>query len=310
MDAPYIEFKGNEGAGQSFLGELLDKTWDGIYFVDEERRITYWNRGAEAISGFSREEVIGRHCFDDILRHVDASGKLLCQEGCPLAATIEDGKERDLEAFLHHKEGHRVPITVRATPIRDPGGKIVGAVETFRDDTARAEALERAAGLQEMAFIDQLTRVGNRRFAELVLAERLDEMQRYGWSFALLFIDVDHFKKVNDEYGHAVGDRVLQMVARTLEGLARSHDFVGRWGGEEFVMLLVNVDFDALRSVAERVRSLVERSGLPTEQGTVEVTVSIGAAAVRPEDSVEDLIKRADERMYESKRAGRNRVTP
>jgi diguanylate cyclase (GGDEF)-like protein/PAS domain S-box-containing protein len=298
-----------ESAEEGFLGRLLDRIWDGVYFVDAERRITYWNKGSEAISGFEREQVIGRRCFDNILRHVDQEGKLLCLDGCPLAATIADGKERNMEAFLHHRDGHRVPVTIWAAPISDENGEIVGAVETFRDDTARAEAVERAKQLEEMAFLDSLTGVGNRRFAEFALAERIGEWERYGWPFALLFIDLDHFKQVNDEYGHAAGDQVLRMVARTLQGVARAHDFVGRWGGEEFVMIVTGVYEEGLAAVAERVRSLVERSGLRTERAEIGITVSIGAVVVDSEDTAETLIRRADERMYRSKAEGRNRVT-
>jgi diguanylate cyclase (GGDEF)-like protein/PAS domain S-box-containing protein len=300
---------GFESADPDFLSRILDGISDGVYFVDSERVITYWNGGSEQISGFKPEEVIGRSCFDDILRHVDGEGKLLCQDGCPLAATILDGQERDMEAFLHHRDGHRVPVTVRAAPIRNEQGDIVGAVETFRDDTARAEALERAQQMEEIAFLDTLTHVGNRRFAELVIADRLSEWKRYQWSFALLFIDVDHFKQVNDKYGHAVGDQVLTMVARTIQGLARAHDFIGRWGGEEFVAVIAGTDEPGLLAAAERIRSLVERSGLRTEKGEIAVTVSIGATVPEPDDSVESIIARADERMYQSKAAGRNCVT-
>ena len=253
--------------------------------------------------------MVGHHCFENILRHVDNEGRALCFDGCPLTAAIADGKEKNAEVFFRHRNGHRVPVTVRVVPIRDDDGEIAGAVETFRDDTARSEAIERVRELEEIASLDALTGVGTRRFAEVLLAERLDEWKRYGWAFALLFIDVDHFKRVNDRHGHALGDQVLTMVARTLQGVARAHDFIGRWGGEEFVMVVTGADQSGLLTVAERVRSLVERSGLPTEQGQIEVTVSIGATIPEPEDNVDSLIERADERMYKSKAAGRNRVT-
>jgi diguanylate cyclase (GGDEF)-like protein len=214
-----------------------------------------------------------------------------------------------MEVFLHHRDGHRVPVTVRAAPITNDSGEIVGAVETFRDESARAEAIERTQELERVAFLDPLTGIGNRRFAQAVLSERLSESRRYGWPFGLLFIDIDHFKQVNDDYSHALGDQVLCMVARTLQGVARSHDFVGRWGGEEFVMVVTGIDEQGLAAVAERTRSLVELSGLRSNADKVAVTVSIGAAVAEPDDSAESLVERADERMYRSKRAGRNRVT-
>ncbi|MGD0272730.1 MAG: GGDEF domain-containing protein [Gaiellaceae bacterium] len=301
------EHPGNGDEG--FFVRLLDSIWDGVYFVDTERKITYWSKGSEAISGFPREQVIGRHCFDNILSHTDREGKPLCLDGCPLAATIADGKERNMDAYLRHRDGHRVPVTTRAAPIKDESGEIVGAVETFRDDTARVEAIARARDLEEMALLDSLTGVGNRRFAEIVLAERLAESKRYGWPFALLFIDVDDLKAINDRHGHALGDQVLCTIALTLQGFARTHDFVGRWGGDEFVVIVTGTEEEGLAVVAERARSLVEQSGLRTEQVEIDVTVSIGAVTAKAEDTVETLVQRADERMYRSKATGRNCVT-
>ncbi len=171
--------------------------------------------------------------------------------------------------------------------------------------------LERIAQLEKMAYLDTLTGVANRRFTEMTLHSRLDERHRYGWSFGVMFIDVDHFKNVNDQHGHAVGDQVLAMVAKTLSNSVRSFDFVGRWGGEEFLAILANVDAAELHTFANRIRALVEQSHLAVGSGDqqVRVTVSIGATITRPDDSLTTLVRRSDEFMYASKKAGRNCVT-
>jgi diguanylate cyclase (GGDEF)-like protein len=141
------------------------------------------------------------------------------------------------------------------------------------------------------------------------LHSRIDEMQRYGWPCGVLFLDIDNFKIVNDTYGHKVGDGVLMMVARTLSNNLRAHDLLGRYGGEEFVAIITHVDMAQLHSFAERLRLLVENSSHDTEYGTIRVTVSIGATVVRPEDTIETAISRADLFMYHSKINGRNRVS-
>jgi PAS domain S-box-containing protein len=122
-----------------FYRELLDYLTDGIYFTDKERRIAYWNKGAEALAGYSSQEVIGKCCKDNLLMHVDALGRELCLHGCPLDATIQDGKPREAEVFLHHKNGHRVPIRVRIAAMRNDAGEIVGAVEAFSDNSAHMQ---------------------------------------------------------------------------------------------------------------------------------------------------------------------------
>ena len=260
-----------------FCRELLDNLNDGVYLVDRDRRITDWSKGAERITGYKKDEVVGRRCADNLLMHVDEKGCSLCQGKCPLSFAMDDGIARNGEIFLHHREGHRVPVTVRAFPLRNAQGEVEGAVEIFNDNTYRAIMLERIEQCEKMAYIDMLTAVANRRFTEMTMQSRLDEWERYGWSFGILFIDVDHFKGVNDQHGHAIGDQVLAMVAKTLSNSVRSFDFVGRWGGEEFLAMLANVDAAQLHAFASRIRALVEQSHLAvgTAGEQVRVTVSI-----------------------------------
>ena len=117
---------------QTLHTNMLDHFFEGVYFVDPERRIGFWNRAAEKLTGFSREEVVGRVCADAILRHVTEDGTMLCFNGCPLQKTLSDGQDRETEIFLHHKDGHRVPVSVRVTPMRNDAGEIIGAMEVFR----------------------------------------------------------------------------------------------------------------------------------------------------------------------------------
>lgn len=291
-----------------FYKKLLDEFYDGVYFVDRGRHITYWNRGAERISGYSSAEVMGRRCMDNILTHVDCEGRSLCHGYCPLALTMEDGLPRQAEVYLHHKQGFRVPVSVRVTPLRDPGGGIVGAVEIFSDNSPQAPLLERLAQFERLSYVDPLTELANRRYAEIVLTARHEELKRYGWKFGILFVDIDHFKRVNDAHGHLRGDEVLKMTGSTLLRSVRSFDVVGRWGGEEFMAIIANVDRSEILSFAGRMRTLVEHSALPGDP-PVRVTVSIGATIARDGDAVEDLIRRADGLLYRSKQEGRNRVT-
>ncbi|AMV73424.1 sensor domain-containing diguanylate cyclase [Desulfuromonas carbonis] len=292
-----------------FFRQLLDNLYDGVYFVDRDRIITYWNRGAERLSGYSADLVLGKSCRDNLLVHMDDNGKLLCLDGCPLAATMADGNERQAEVFMHHADGQRVPVLVRVSPIHDEAGAIVGAVEIFSDNSSQNAARQQIEELQELAFLDPLTALANRRFLEITLHSRLEEQRRYGWPFGVLFFDIDHFKSFNDSYGHETGDAVLKMTAKTLAGCARSFDVVGRWGGEEFVAVLANVDRTSLQRIAERYRSMIEQSGLPTAMEVLRVTVSVGAALAVPGDTVESVLERADALMYQSKQNGRNRVT-
>lgn len=294
---------------ENFYKRILENLFDGVYFVDRRRRITYWNKGAERISGFKPGEVLGRSCADNLLMHVDNAGTVLCSSGCPLRATMQDGEVREVEVFLHHAEGHRVPVVVRATPLRDEQGEIVGAVETFSDNSNMIEALKRVDQLNQEAHQDPLTGIGNRRYIEMKIKTSLAEFNQNYQPFGLLMLDIDRFKRVNDEYGHDVGDQVLKMIASTIEKNIRTTDHIGRWGGEEFLVLVHNLDLNHLHWISDKLRALVASSYLPVSGKLVQVTVSVGATLVKPADSLATLVKRADRLLYKSKAEGRDRVT-
>jgi diguanylate cyclase (GGDEF)-like protein len=131
-------------------------------------------------------------------------------------------------------------------------------------------------------------------------------MERYDLRFGLLMMDVDEFKKVNDQHGHPVGDQVLRMVAGTLLRSSRPFDLYGRWGGEEFIGLVRNVDAGGLREIGERCRMLIEKSYLTVGGSALSVTVSVGGVLAGPRDTAEALLERADQLMYQCKQAGRN----
>ncbi len=295
---------------EGFYKTLLDNLYDGVYFVDVERRITYWNRGAERLTGYKAEEVLGEYCRENILEHVDEKGNRLCETSlCPAAKTLHDGLAREEEAYLRHKEGHRLPVSIRVAPIKNERGGVIGAVEIFGDNTPRLVSRQTIEELQRIALLDPLTEVGNRRFAEMNIRFRLAEMSRYGWSFGALLVDIDRFKEVNDRYGHPTGDEVLRMTARTLSNSLRPFDAVSRWGGEEFVALVVNVGPDSLQIVGEKLRAMVEQSRLRHGGEDIRVTVSVGGTLATARDDPASLVRRADELMYASKRRGRNCVT-
>ncbi len=289
--------------------KLLAHIRDGVYFTDSDRRIVYWNKGAERITGYSAEEVVGRCCRDNILVHVDENGLSLCKGHCPMAATIADAQPREASVFLHHKQGHRVPVQVRAIALNDEQGRVAGAAEFFNDTSSQETLQARIQELENLALLDSLTQLPNRHHIEPELVSRFHEIQRLQVSFGFLFMDIDHFKRFNDTYGHDVGDEVLRVVARTLKASMRPFDLVGRWGGEEFVCILRNVQAPLLLPIANRMRALIEASSVKAGNRMLGVTVSIGATLATAEDSLETLIKRADRLMYTSKANGRNQVT-
>lgn len=295
---------------KNFYKEIIDNLYDGVYFVDRDRVITYWNKGAERITGYPAAKAIGHSCRDNLLNHVTASGVQLCQNNCPLAAVMKDGREREAEAFLHHADGHRLPVIIRAAALRDDEGNIIGAIETFSNNTSVVNTRHELRELHQVVMIDPLTGISNRRHLEGRLRAVIAEFQNNASPAGLLSMDVDHFKQFNDTYGHNLGDQVLHMVAQTMHHALRSTDTAGRWGGEEFIAILHDLQNENdLRAAAEKVRALVEHSQLNVNGYRLTVTLSIGGTLLLPEDTPESFIGRADKLMYRSKQSGRNRVT-
>jgi diguanylate cyclase (GGDEF)-like protein/PAS domain S-box-containing protein len=295
---------------EEFYKKILDNIFDGVYFVDTDKRITYWNAGAERLTGYKADEVVGRKCADNILIHLDKDGNSLCLGGhCPADKAMESGKAGEEEIFLKHKDGHRIPVETKISPIRDEKGAVTGAVEIFRDNSSKMAADRRIEHLRAMAMLDPLTGLGNRRYINITLNSRIHENARYNWNFGIIFLDIDHFKKVNDDYGHKAGDKVLRAVAKTLVNNSRPFDVFGRWGGEEFIGIIVNVDEDQLKIISERLKLFVEKSGVAVGSNLLKITVSIGATVVKADDTADLIIKRADRLLYQSKQNGRNLVS-
>lgn len=291
----------------SFYKELLEHISDGVYFLDRDRRIQYWSEGAFRLTGYTAEELLGQYCPDYRICHVDSPiGQRLCEEKCPLTTSVDTNGPHEVRWFLQHKQGGRVPVVLRAEPLRSADGSIVGTVAIFRDDSVQHEARRKLEEMERLAFLDQVTQLPNRRYVEMRLRTALDEFHVHHDPFGVLVVDLDRFKAINDDFGHATGDRALREVGKALLGTLRSIDIVGRWGGDEFTAIVPHVDNETLRVLAERCCITVAQTLIPISDDTpVAMSVSIGGSRAVPNDTVERLLKRADGLMYQCKASGR-----
>lgn len=291
------------------LQELLGYFYEGVYIVNTKRQIIFWNKGSERITGYTAEEVQNSFCYNNILRHVTASGKELCHDGCPLHHTLQTGSLNEAEVFLHHKEGHRVPVAVKSIPLKDDEGNIVAAIEVFTDLRYRESKYKENRELKQLLTIDELTRIPNRRYLDFSLRKKVEEFNEFETPFGILFFDIDFFKYVNDTYGHNIGDEVLKLMAKTLVNNVRTNDIVGRWGGEEFIAVITCKSKESLEFVAEKLRILVEKSSYELDEKTeIQFTVSVGGTMYQKGEDIKETIDRADKLMYKSKVNGRNQT--
>jgi diguanylate cyclase (GGDEF)-like protein/PAS domain S-box-containing protein len=280
---------------------LTEQMYDGVYVIDTDRRITFWNRAAEQITGYTREEVEGSHCWQDILQHLDEEGRSLCKtHRCPAVKAMESQEVSEAKIYLKHKEGHRLPVQTRVIPM-PAAGKVEGVMEVFRDVSPTVTLQQEVQELRRLALLDPLTEIGNRRYMERHLTAKLDELERFGWSFGLLLCDIDGIERINDQHGRGTGDSVLKMVARTLSHALRAFDFIGRWGCDEFMAIVTRIDREQMEATAQRLRLLVKESRLREGERVIETTISIGATVARKDDSEKTLIERVEQLLAGSR---------
>jgi two-component system, cell cycle response regulator len=198
-------------------------------------------------------------------------------------------------------------------------GLIIGFVfvlPTIRNQMRKEDSLQtlteslsaRSVTLEHEALTDGLTGMHNRRYFDDAMGEYLDQFRKIDKPIGLMILDLDHFKKVNDTYGHDVGDEVLRQIARCLQEFTRYHDVVARLGGEEFAVVAPNMSRESLFKLADRIRHAISSLKIKSGNVTLGVTMSIGLAIWDHKETAEELYKRADMQLYQAKRTGRNRV--
>jgi diguanylate cyclase (GGDEF)-like protein/PAS domain S-box-containing protein len=308
VDATEIEsIDGQDVVGFDDYKRLLDQLHDAVCFVDCRRRIVYWNAAAERLTGYTASAVSGRLCCDVLEHQLDPSLRHRSAEDCPIALSLRlDGPIQE-RSFLKHQDGRRISIDARVTPVRDAWGRVIGVVELLCDATPSLVAEGAFRQIREAADRDPLTGLANRRCLDRMLFHYLEQARQSGSPLSIIICDLDHFKQINDKWGHVIGDQALVQFATTLQNQSRSVDLVARFGGEEFIVLLPGRPLKSAAQIAERHRQNTV-SATPPELGQRWLTASFGVAQASPGESASELLKRADAALYRAKSLGRNRV--
>lgn len=303
-----IERKANEDA--LFLEReraevTLNSIGDAVLCTNISGRITYLNQVAEGITGWSREEAKGKP-HTEVFRIVDGTTREAALD--PILKAVEENRTVGLTAncILIRRDGAEFAIEDSAAPIHNRAGDIIGAVVVFHDVSETRATINRAAFLAEH---DAVTGLPNRLLLHDRITQSIALARHHNRLLAVMFLDLDHFKRINDSMGHACGDALLQAVATRLQASVRSSDTVSRQGGDEFVVLLSEIAHAA--DAAKSAEKLLQALSLPysLDDRDVHIGGSIGIS-IYPEDGhdAETLLKNADMAMYHAKECGRNNV--
>lgn len=267
---------------------------DGLFVVNGKDEIIFVNDGAAKILGYTAEEMTGKS--PHTLFHTD-----LADGECQVSNVFVTGTGFKGEILFKHKDGSSFVSEVASEPMKH-GENVVSVVTIFRDVTERRQMQER---LLQMCNSDPLTKIYNRRYFLQVLETELQRSCRYGTPFSLVMCDIDHFKRINDTLGHAMGDKALNEIVAAIQNRIRAVDTFARWGGEEFVLLLANTGLADAVPLIEDIRETIAALNI---SGIGHLTVSFGVTSYREEDTTDTLIIRADMLLYTAKGSGRNCV--
>ena len=282
------------------LSTIMEYAGDAIIMIDDNGKVTFWNPAAERILGYSKEEIIGKDLHMFMIQDMrlyeayrEAFKKFrLTGKGSVVGKTVE--------MKTRHKNGHEIDVELSLSAVRIKDSW--HAIGIIRDISERKRFEEL---LYRQSITDPLTNIYNRRFFMQMLGQEIERVKRNKKTFSLIMFDLDHFKNVNDRFGHAAGDMVLKSVADTVKGRIRKTDYFARWGGEEFIILLPETSLNNAAELAEELRKKISETAL---DGIGKVTASFGVTEYRNTDTMDTVLLRVDGALYEAKGSGRNCV--
>ena len=290
-----------------FYSRMTESMIDGIIFVDQHGSILRWNPGAEELTRISRKSVLHRRWVPSLLGLRTPEGEPVQDAACPVGYAITTGTQSMHRLMFKGRRDRYITVDLQVVPVVTPEGKKCGATIVLRDASPETNLEERVQTLHEKATRDPLTNVANRAEFDLQMIEAIQLHETDGRTFSLIIADLDHFKKVNDTYGHQAGDDVLIAFGALLQRSCRQRDIVARYGGEEFVIICKNCPTASAVDLAEKIRR--EWGGTPRMELDGEyVTCSFGVTELQPGDTAETVLRRADRALYKAKDGGRNRV--
>lgn len=294
---------------ERFLNTIFDSIRDPFSILDSDYRIIRVNEAYARMKSKSTQDLIGKICYE-VLENRDS----VC-DACVIKRTFDAADPFAKDKIVTLPDGSEVWVEIYTYPIIDEDGRVSHVIEYIRDITDRKKSEEERKHLIEelnhLSRTDSLTGLLNRRALTERLEYEVNRAKRYHSELSLILCDIDNLKAINDTYGHNEGDRALQILSGTFSELVRRPDIVGRYGGDEFMLILPETPISGAVNLAERVRTSVEKAGFKlTDEERIPISLSLGATSLHAaDDDVNSLVQRSDDALYISKQTGRNKVT-
>ena len=272
---------------------ILESLQVGVCVVDLHKKVVFWSDGAERITGQFRHDMTGHSCDERLLPHHHPSGGYSADEVRPLEATLRNGKAVEADIFLVHKAGHKLLVHVRSVPVRNAHGSIIGVAASFEEQHQSASLDHHEDGLKGPACMDEVTGIANRAIMQSHLRETLRMFTELNVPFGVLCIRLEGLVQFRSSFSREAESLLLRAFAQTLEGALWRTGSVGRWGDDQFLVLLNGCSEDSLRSVRERIRRMLADEEIEWWGEKRSLPATIGNASAIVGDTVESLVERA-----------------
>lgn len=290
-----------------FETKLVNNMHDGVVFVDTQRQIFMWNTGCERLTGIAGAAACGRKFEPSLLQLSNARGSLIPDTECPVARSLNHGTQLLERVGVLGRSGRHVTIDLHVVPVHDDQGTCCGATLLMHDASSETSLEERCQALHTQMTKDPLTQVANRAEFDRMLALFVEAHQETELSCSLIMSDIDHFKQINDTFGHQAGDEAIVTFASLLKSMCRSGDLVARYGGEEFAVLCADCDNATAATRAEAMRKKLAET-THEQLSNHSVTASFGVTELQAGDTPELMLRRSDRALLQAKDQGRNQV--
>jgi PAS domain S-box-containing protein/diguanylate cyclase (GGDEF)-like protein len=276
---------------------ILESLKTGLCVVDRQKKIVFWNQGAEAITGYLRHEVVGHACNDNILQHCNDTSCELCGERCALTAVLHDARAVEATGYLHHKVGHRLFVHLWVLPLRDEHGSVIGTVQCF---DARVPNPDRRTSVVTAGFLDPVTGVSNHAMMQSRLREALATFTEVNISFGVLCIHLHRLDHFRSSYGPEAEHSILRVAAQTIVNSLRPSDYVGRWAEDKFLAVLTGCRQTALDAIGNRIARIVASGGIEWWGEELHLPATVSKTVPQAKETLESLLRRIEQPLQEN----------
>jgi diguanylate cyclase (GGDEF)-like protein/PAS domain S-box-containing protein len=272
--------------------DILNELQIGVSVLDLQKKIVFWSHGAEEITGYTRIDVLGHPCTDNVLLHCDQNKCEMCNEKCSLVVALHDAKPVEAVGFIRHKSGHQTPVHTWTIPLRDQHGLIVGLIQTFEGDVAVNGPDPNDRSMKERGWLDDVTGLPNQAMMHSHLREALGTFAEMQIPFGVVCVEVHEIGKLRARYGQEAEKSMLQVLARTLKNTVWPTDFVGRWNEHRFLAILGGCNDDELQSVSQRMLRMTASATIEWWGEDLSLKVSTVRTSAQSGDTVTSLLQR------------------